>query len=102
MSSDPLPDWRDFEVEETGAAGGYCECCATTTKNVWGFVYRNGEPVGAYFESQSILRRQFLSRGPSAICRDWSLGLGQCDVFLSLLDEFKQWIRQVPCHLKIF
>jgi hypothetical protein len=49
MSSDPPPDWRDFEIDESGAAGGHCECCGTTTKRVWGFVRRNGEPVGAYF-----------------------------------------------------
>lgn len=49
MSSDPLPDWRDFEVEEYGTAGGHCECCGTTTKNAWGLVSRNSEPVGAYF-----------------------------------------------------
>jgi hypothetical protein len=47
--SDPSPDWREFEVQETGAAGGYCECCGTATKRVWGFVRRNAEPVGAYF-----------------------------------------------------
>lgn len=49
MSSDPSPDWRDFEVEESGTAGGYCECCGTATRSVWGFVTRNGEAVGAYF-----------------------------------------------------
>jgi hypothetical protein len=49
MSTDPLPNWRDFEIEESGAIGGHCECCGTTTKRVWGVVRRNGEPVGAYF-----------------------------------------------------
>jgi hypothetical protein len=49
MPSDPSPDWRDFEIEESGAAGGHCECCGTTTRRVWGFVRRNGEPVSAYF-----------------------------------------------------
>jgi hypothetical protein len=49
MSSDPSPGWHAFEIEEAGAAGGHCECCGTTTKRVWGFVRRGGEPVGAYF-----------------------------------------------------
>jgi hypothetical protein len=49
MPSDPSPGWRDFETEESGATDGHCECCGTTTKRVWGFVRRNGEPVGAYF-----------------------------------------------------
>src|SRR5215468_3784985 len=49
MSSDPSPDWREFEIEESGTAGGHCDCCGTTTKRVWGFVQRAGEPVGAYF-----------------------------------------------------
>lgn len=49
MSSESSPDWRNFEIEESGAAGGHCECCGTTTKRVWGFVTRNGEPAAAYF-----------------------------------------------------
>ncbi len=49
MPSDPPPDWRDFEVEESGTASGHCECCGTATSRVWGLVRRNGEPVGAYF-----------------------------------------------------
>jgi hypothetical protein len=49
MSSDPALDWRDFEIEESGAADGCCECCGTTTKRVWGFARCNGKPVGAYF-----------------------------------------------------
>ena len=49
MPSDPSPDWRAFEIEEAGAAGGHCACCGMTTKRVWGFVRRNGEAVGAYF-----------------------------------------------------
>lgn len=39
----------DFDIEEAGTAGGHCACCGTTTKRVWGFVRRGGEPVGAYF-----------------------------------------------------
>jgi len=49
MSTDPSPDWRDFEIEDFGTTGGHCDCCGTTTKRVCGFVRRNGEPVGAYF-----------------------------------------------------
>jgi len=49
MPSNLALDWRAFEIEESGAAGGHCECCGTTTKRAWGFVRRNGEPVGAYF-----------------------------------------------------
>lgn len=49
MPSDPTPDWRAFEIEETGTAGGHCDCCGTVTKRVSGLVRREGEPVGAYF-----------------------------------------------------
>lgn len=49
MPSDPSPDWREFEIEESGAAEGRCDCCGTTTKRVWGVVRRSGESVGAYF-----------------------------------------------------
>jgi hypothetical protein len=49
MSADPSPVWRDFEVEESGNAHGHCDCCGTTTRNVWGFVGRDGETIGAYF-----------------------------------------------------
>jgi hypothetical protein len=54
MPSDPSPDWRDFEIEQAGAVGGYCECCGTTTKRVWGFVHRMGESVGAYFVAWTL------------------------------------------------
>jgi hypothetical protein len=49
MPNDPSLDWREFEIEESGFAGGQCDCCGTPTKRVWGFVRRAGEPVGAYF-----------------------------------------------------
>ena len=49
MSSDLSLDWRELEIEESGTAGGHCDCCATTTKRVWGLVRRAGAPVGAYF-----------------------------------------------------
>ncbi len=49
MFSSPSPDWRDFEIEESGAAGGHCGCCGATTKRVWGFVHRDGKTVAAYF-----------------------------------------------------
>jgi hypothetical protein len=49
MPSDSPPDWRDFEIEESGAGPGHCECCGASTMRVWGFVRRNGDPVGAYF-----------------------------------------------------
>lgn len=49
MLCDPAPDWREFEVEEAGAACGHCDCCGTMTKRVWGFVRRESEPVCAYF-----------------------------------------------------
>lgn len=49
MPSDAAPDWREFDIEESGTAGGQCDCCGTTTKRVWGFVRRAGDPVGAYF-----------------------------------------------------
>lgn len=49
MPSDSSPDWREFEIEESGTAGGHCDCCGTTTKRVWGFVRRGHEHVGAYF-----------------------------------------------------
>jgi hypothetical protein len=44
-----VPDWRDFEIEQTGEDGGHCDCCGDTTKRVWGFVRYCGEPFGAYF-----------------------------------------------------
>ena len=49
MPSDHSPDWREFEIEESGAAHGYRECCGTITKRVWGFVRHLGELVSAYF-----------------------------------------------------
>lgn len=49
MTSDTSADWRGFEIEESGTDNGRCECCGTTTRRVWGFVRRDGEPVGAYF-----------------------------------------------------
>lgn len=51
MPSHTAPDWREFEIEESGTAGGHCDCCGTTTRRVWGFVRRAGEPVAAYFVS---------------------------------------------------
>jgi hypothetical protein len=48
MSSVPSPEWSNFEIEESGSAGGHCGCCGATTKRIWGFVRRSGEPVGAY------------------------------------------------------
>jgi hypothetical protein len=49
MPSDTVPDWREYEIEESGTAGGHCDCCGTTTKRVWGFASRAGETVAAYF-----------------------------------------------------
>jgi hypothetical protein len=54
MASDPSPDWRDFDIEQAGTSGGYCDCCGMTTKRVWGFVRREGEPVGAYFVAWTL------------------------------------------------
>ena len=48
MSDDP-PDWRTFDVEASGASSGRCDCCGTNTKRIWGFVHRNGTPIGAYY-----------------------------------------------------
>src|SRR5215469_10719720 len=43
------PDWRSFEIEQTGSSNGRCDCCGTTTNRVWGFVRREGAPVAAWF-----------------------------------------------------
>jgi hypothetical protein len=40
-----------FEVEATGETTGVCGCCGTQTQRVWGFVYRNSEPLAAYWMS---------------------------------------------------
>jgi hypothetical protein len=42
-------DWRDFEIEQSGASGGTCDCCGSTTKRIWGFAHRNGGTTAAYF-----------------------------------------------------
>lgn len=54
MSFEANPDWRDFEIEETGQGGGHCDCCGTTTIRVWGFVRHLGEPAGAYFVGWTV------------------------------------------------
>src|SRR5690349_11745131 len=43
------PDWRSFEVKQTGASSGHCDCCGTTTKRVWGLVNKDGSAIAAYF-----------------------------------------------------
>jgi hypothetical protein len=42
-------DDQRLEIEPTGESTGYCDCCGSTTKRVWGFAYRDGGAVGAYF-----------------------------------------------------
>lgn len=85
MTSDPSPDWRDFEVEETGSESGYCECCGNTTKRVWGFVYRFGEPVGAYFVGWT---QGMPDHGAAfdLILGDWSVSAADSDRYSVSLD----------------
>jgi hypothetical protein len=42
-------DWRSFELEQTGTSSAHCDCCGSTTKRVWGLIYRNGAAVASYF-----------------------------------------------------
>jgi hypothetical protein len=49
LSNAPLPDWRSFKAEQTGANVGHCGCCGCATKRVWGFIRRDGEAVASYF-----------------------------------------------------
>jgi hypothetical protein len=42
-------DWRPFEIEQSGASVGRCDCCASTTNRVWGLIHRDGATVAAYF-----------------------------------------------------
>jgi hypothetical protein len=51
MSQNSSLSGEGFELEQFGESDGHCDCCATRTKRVWGFVRRLGEPVGAYFVS---------------------------------------------------
>lgn len=48
-SNDRVLDWRSSRIEQTGASGGHCDCCGSTTKRVWGLVHRDGAAVPAYF-----------------------------------------------------
>lgn len=56
MRSSDSSDWRDFEVEDAGSELGQCDCCGTSTTRIWGFVRRNGQPVGAYFVAFTLGR----------------------------------------------
>ena len=38
-----------FEVEPSGESGGFCDCCGNQTRTVWGFVWKEGEPIASYF-----------------------------------------------------
>ncbi len=38
-----------FEIEPTGESGGYCDCCATQTRTIWGWVHAAEGTVAAYF-----------------------------------------------------
>ena len=49
MASPSPPDWRAFEIEQTGTSAGHCDCCGTATKRVWGLVRRDGVAVATYF-----------------------------------------------------
>lgn len=49
MRSGGSSHWRDFELEDAGSEAGQCDCCGTSTTRHWGFIRRNGQPVGAYF-----------------------------------------------------
>ena len=42
-------DRRSFEIRPTGATSGHCDCCASTTNRVWGFINRGEEAIAAYF-----------------------------------------------------
>jgi hypothetical protein len=49
LPNDALVDWQSFSVEQSGASGGHCDCCGSTTKRIWGFIHRDGATVAAYF-----------------------------------------------------
>lgn len=49
LPNDQLVDWRSFKIEQSGASDGYCDCCGSTTKRVWGLIYRDGAALAAYF-----------------------------------------------------
>jgi hypothetical protein len=44
-----IPDWRSFEIEQSGSSTGHCDCCGFTTRRVWGLVHREHEQIAAYF-----------------------------------------------------
>jgi hypothetical protein len=50
---DPAPqrqlDRRSLEIEPSGAKSGHCDCCASATNRVWGFINRREQTIAAYF-----------------------------------------------------
>src|SRR5262245_60871494 len=48
LPNDQPVDWRSFEVEQSGASNGHCDCCGSTTKRVWGLIHRDGAAVTVY------------------------------------------------------
>ncbi len=39
----------EYEVEPMGEAAGHCDCCAKTSRSIWGVVHRSGaETVASY------------------------------------------------------
>ena len=40
---------QDFEIRQVGNHGSGCDCCPGDTNRVWGYVYKNNDPVAAYF-----------------------------------------------------
>ena len=41
-----MSGWR---VEPLGAGGGYCDCCGTETRRVWGWLFGPGSDRTAYY-----------------------------------------------------
>ena len=37
-----------FEVEPDGESGGFCDCCGSHTRTVWGYVHQEQGTIAAY------------------------------------------------------
>lgn len=78
----------EYEVEPLGQTEGHCECCATTSRTIWGFVHvRGAETVASYTVSWTLGRT--LAEHPvnmDIILGAWGEGTGAADrVGVSLL-----------------
>ena len=86
LRNDGLVDWQSFDVEQSGASGGHCDCCGTTTKRVWGFIQRDGATVAAYFVSW-VEQRPDHGAGFDLILGKWGPSATNQDRYAVALDH---------------